>query len=105
MPGNHSSVKLKWYPPKQPNGMIVTYTIRTTHLNVENAYRGQDLCVYHTKHQNLSSEYIIKNLENGNYSFEVMATSLAGMGKWSSRVYVLIDVSPVHLFILEKYIQ
>lgn len=43
-------------------------------------------------HQNLSGEWIMQ-LENGNYSFAVMAVSLAGQGPWTATEYVFIDVS------------
>lgn len=43
----------------------------------------------------MSGSYIIKFLPNGNYSFLVMATSLAGPGAWSSPVFYFIDETTI----------
>lgn len=94
LPGNHTygSVKLKWDSPARPNGLIVSYTIRYQRVNLEHS-KGQFVCISHKMFQNLSGEYILKQLENGNYTFAVKAISLAGAGKWSPVAYALIDVN------------
>lgn len=86
------SVQLMWEPPLQVNGMVVSYTIRYRRVDAE-IQRGQDLCLSHTLLRNYTGEYTLKGMENGNYSFSVMATSLAGAGVWSDPVYLYVDVS------------
>lgn len=85
-------MKISWPVPEKPNGIIVSYTIRYQRVDLEHS-KGQDICITHRLYQNLSGEYHLKHLENGNYSFMVMATSLAGPGKWSPTVHYLVDVS------------
>lgn len=86
------TVLLRWNVPTQSNGMIVTYTVRYKRMDVENSI-GTDLCIVHTPFTNASREYIIKSLDNGNYSFKVMATSFAGAGPWSLPVNTIINVN------------
>lgn len=77
--------------PEKPNGIIVSYTIRYQRVDLEHS-KGQDICITYRMYQNMSGEYHLRHLENGNYSFIVMATSLAGPGKWSNHAYYFIDV-------------
>lgn len=86
------SVKIGWDVPEKPNGIIVSYTIRYQRVDLEHS-KGQDICITYRMFQNMSGEYHLRHLENGNYSFIVMATSLAGPGKWSAPEYFFIDVS------------
>lgn len=88
------SVKIAWTVPEKPNGIIVSYTIRYQRVDLEHS-KGQDICITYRMYQNMSGEYHLRHLENGNYSFIVMATSLAGPGKWSHHAYYFIDVSTV----------
>lgn len=85
------AVKLNWSVPKQANGMIVSYTIRYKRQSVEHS-TGTDLCVTHENFLNHSQEHIIQALENGNYSFTVMATSFAGNGPWTPLKFVEVNV-------------
>lgn len=86
------SVQLAWDLPTLVNDMILSYTIRYRRLDAE-ILRGQDMCLSHTLLKNYTGEYTLKGLENGNYSFAVMAMSLAGNGNWSEPVYLYVDVS------------
>lgn len=87
-------VKLSWPTPKNPNGIIVSYTIRYQRVDIEHA-KYMDICITYNLYKEMSGSYIIKSLQNGNYSFMVMATSLAGPGAWSSPVYLFIDESTI----------
>lgn len=90
---NHTlgTVRIKWAAPEKPNGLIVSYTIRYQRVDLEHS-KGQDICITHRLYQNFSGEYLMKHLENGNYSFIVMATSLAGPGPWTAPAYENIHV-------------
>lgn len=87
------SVQLQWPTPQLVNGMVVTYTIRYQRMNLENS-QYTDLCLSHTSVQNNNTaQFLLKHLENGNYSFTVMATSLSGAGQFSDPVYYYVNVS------------
>lgn len=85
------TVQLQWSAPTKSNGMIVTYTVRYQRQDLEHS-TGTDLCITQSTFTNKSRDYIIKSLENGNYSFMVMATSFAGPGPWSPPTFTLINV-------------
>lgn len=84
--------KIQWQEPPRPNGLIVSYTIRYQRVDLEHA-KGQDICITHRFYKQNNDQYLMKHLENGNYSFMVMATSLAGAGAFSAPKYLHIDVS------------
>lgn len=86
------SVQLQWPTPQLVNGMVVSYTIRYQRMNLENS-QYTDLCLSHTNVQNNTAQFLLKHLENGNYSFTVMAISLAGASKFSEPVYYYVNVS------------
>lgn len=90
--------RIVWPPPPRPNGVIVSYTIRYQRVDLEHS-KGQDICIPHRLYKQNGEQYLMKHLENGNYSFMVMATSLAGPGAFSAPQYIFIDVSirVVHL--------
>lgn len=87
-----STVKLNWVEPKDPNGLILTYTIIYKRLDLDNV-KPTEQCVTRHMHANLSGEIPLLQLSNGNYSVTVRATSLAGDGPLSKPLYILIDVS------------
>lgn len=93
-PNTLGGVKLSWPTPKNPNGIIVSYTIRYQRIDIEHA-KYQDICITDNRYRNMSGSHIINNLQNGNYSFLVMATSLAGPGAWSAPVFYYIDESTI----------
>lgn len=76
--------------PRKSNGLIVSHTIRYQRVDLEYS-KFQDICITQKQYKNLSGSYTLKHLENGNYSFSVMVTSLAGHGKWSKPTHFLID--------------
>lgn len=85
------SVRARWRAPVQQNGIIVSYTLRYQRVDLEHS-KWNDICLTTRMLQNSSAEYKM-HLDNGNYSFAVMATSLAGQGPWTPLEYIFIDVS------------
>lgn len=82
-----SGVRLSWRGPRNPNGIVVSYTIRYQRVDIEHA-KYQDICITQNYFKNQSGSHIISGLINGNYSFLVMANSLAGPNnRWSSPIY------------------
>lgn len=91
-----TGVKLTWKPPENPNGIIVSYVIRYQRVDIEHS-RYQDICIPHNLfHVVQGNSHTINDLPNGNYSFTVVANSLAGPNtRWSSPVYYTIDESTI----------
>lgn len=91
---NHTygSVRLRWGAPEHPNGLIISYTIKYQNAELEHS-KGQEICVTSRLYKYANGEYILKRLDNGNYSFTVMAVSLAGPGPWTTPIYLVIDES------------
>lgn len=89
---NHSTgVRLSWEAPQNPNGMIVSYNIRYIRGDIDYA-KSQEICIPHNLYRQQGKSHIITDLVNGNYSFTVVANSLAGPNKrWSSPVFFVID--------------
>lgn len=92
--GSLGAVRLKWAAPPNPNGIILTYTIRHQRHDVEHS-KAQDLCITDKYYRNLTNGYSIQHLVNGNYTFSVMATTLAGPGEWSELKSVVINESKI----------
>lgn len=78
--------------PKKSNGLIVSHTIKYQRVDQEHS-KPQEICISHKQYKNNSGVYTLKGLENGNYSFAVSVTSLAGLGPWSNITYHLVDES------------
>lgn len=89
--GNQTgSVRLSWGPPKNPNGYILTYTIKYQRLDLENS-KPQPQCITEFQFRNSSNTFILDKLETGNYSVQVMVTSMAGDGRYTERYYFYIE--------------
>lgn len=86
------AVRLRWSIPTNPNGIILSYTIRYQRVDIEHS-KPQDYCITHKYYKGLSNVYSIKHLVNGNYTFAVMATTLAGSGEWSALASIIINES------------
>ena len=86
------SVRLTWSEPVKPNSLIVTYTIKYQRVDIEHA-KFLYICLTQRQFQNLSSSYILSQLDTGNYSVQIMATSLAGDGNYTPPKYFSIDIS------------
>lgn len=89
---NHSTgVRLSWNEPENPNGMIVSYNIRYQRNDIEHA-KSQEICITQNLYREQGRQHIITDLLNGNYSFTVLANSLAGVNtRWSSPVFFYVD--------------
>lgn len=92
IPSNGSSlgsIKVTWKAPENPNGLLLTYTIRYKKNDIE--HTKWDLsCIPHKLYLN-QSYHILKYLSNGNYSIQIAATSMAGMGNYTSLRFVVIN--------------
>ena len=88
---NHSAgVRLSWNEPENPNGLIVSFTIHYHRVDIEHA-KSQDICVTPNLYRDQGKSYTFTDLVNGNYSFSVVANSLAGSNIcWSKPVYLYI---------------
>lgn len=74
------------------NRIIVSYVIRYQRVDIEHA-KYVDICIPHNLFRQQGNSHIITDLV-GNYSFTVVANSLAGSNtRWSSPVYFEIDES------------
>lgn len=92
-PSNHSTgVMLTWTPPENPNGIVVSYVVRYQRVDVDHT-QYHDSCIPHNAFRNQKNTHIItEHLSTGNFSFIVLANSLAGPNtKWSTPVYAHIE--------------
>ncbi|KAH9370688.1 hypothetical protein HPB48_014005 [Haemaphysalis longicornis] len=80
---------VKWAPPPDPNGFIVTYQVEYKMVNQEK-FKPFQFCVSHSEFLRHGGR-VIHGLAPGNYSFRVMAASLAGPGNWTQPVYFVIS--------------
>lgn len=89
--GTQQAVIVKWSPPYNPNGVILSYTIRYSR---DQQNYNQYYCItdneYRTKYNN---GYPVPHLVNGNYTFSVMVTTLAGSGQYSAAKHIIVDES------------
>lgn len=90
--GNASSgsVRLTWNPPVSPNGVILAYSIKYSRVDAEHP-RVQYKCVQHEEFMNKSKMFELPALETGNYSVQVLATSLAGDSDYTPKKYFYIE--------------
>ncbi|XP_064474784.1 insulin-like growth factor 1 receptor [Ornithodoros turicata] len=79
---------VKWAPPKEPNGIVVSYQIEYRMIDQEK-FKAIQFCVPHNEYARYGGR-LVHGLAAGNYSFRVMASSLAGPGNWTQPVYFLI---------------
>jgi len=89
-----SSIKVSWNAPKKPNGQLLAYTIRHMKTDDETS-RWEYVCKTHRDYIN-KSFLILDSLTNGNYSIEIAATTLAGMGNFSAPKYIVINLATSH---------
>lgn len=87
-----NNVRLSWKEPPNPNGLIVSYSIKYYRVDIEHA-KHVDKCITYREYKNSTKGYILYDLDSGNYSVQVMATSLAGDGNYCKPVYFYIKVS------------
>lgn len=89
--GSSGLIKVTWKPPLKPNGLLLSYTIRYRKSDIEHT-KWEYSCIPHKVYLN-QSFYILKYLSNGNYSIQIAATSMAGMGNYTAMKYVVISES------------
>lgn len=91
----HYSVELNWSAPENPNGHVLNYLVRQTKLSEQSrAKLGEPskyeiACIPVLDRENIHS-HVINLPSPGNYSFQVSVTSFAGLGNFSSPIYVSI---------------
>lgn len=86
-----AGVRLHWKSPENPNGMIVSYTIRRNRVDMDRL-KLTEHCVPYTLYKKQGNSFSIYGLENGNYSFQVSANSLAfSNNRYSASEYVYIN--------------
>jgi hypothetical protein len=69
-------VRISWIPPKKPNGRVLHYVVKQKRVDIENGHEDL-ICISLYNRSNLCSQ-IIDKVKPGNYSFQIMASSLAG---------------------------
>lgn len=82
-------IKVTWKAPEKPNGLLLSYTIRYRKNDIE-LTNWDIVCISHKLYLNDSS-YPLKSLSNGNYTIQIAATSMAGIGNYSAPKYVVIS--------------
>jgi hypothetical protein len=87
--GTLVNIKVWWEPPANPNGLLLSFTIK--HMRKDIDHTQPVLTCISQSMLNGSSQYILKNLSPGNYSIEVMATSMAGNGNYTKPKHVVIE--------------
>lgn len=88
---SHNLLALTWAPPPEPNGPLLSYTIKYTNKDIENGI-GQLTCIRAIDFEAQNREYKLKlGAENGNYSVEVQVTALGGPGVYSDPIYYRIE--------------
>ncbi|XP_039275988.1 insulin receptor [Nilaparvata lugens] len=95
-PVNHTQpiVKLYWKEPPAPNGLIVMYQI-SHWLVFENQQHKKTHCISRRQFLEEGNSHTLTNLAPGNYSYQVCATSLAGLANCSQ--------SPLRYFEIQGY--
>lgn len=92
IPSNGSSlgsIKVTWKAPENPNGLLLSYTIQYKKNDIEHT-KWDSVCIPHNLYVN-QSFHILKHLSNGNYSIQIAATSMAGMGNFTAMRYIVIN--------------
>lgn len=90
---NHSAgVRLHWKSPENPNGMIVSYTVRVKNVDVDRL-KPNEICIPYNEYLSQGYSHAITDyMSNGNYSFQVSANSLALSNiRYSEPVYAYIN--------------
>lgn len=82
------AIKTVWTPPSDPNGVIVSYSLKYHRVDGDTKVRPQ--CITATKFELLGKAFVIQKLEPGNYSVQVMATSMYGDGAYTEPRYIEI---------------
>uniref|UniRef100_A0A6B2ED02 Tyrosine-protein kinase receptor n=1 Tax=Phlebotomus kandelakii TaxID=1109342 RepID=A0A6B2ED02_9DIPT len=89
---NNNTLFISWRPPKNPNSLILTYTVRIQKEDDVNSMRkAVEHCIQKEDFDKSNGTFKLTMTEPGNYSIQVMATSLAGDGNVTEPRYVIIN--------------
>ncbi|KAL3867340.1 hypothetical protein ACJMK2_044550 [Sinanodonta woodiana] len=79
-------VVIQWSDPPQPNGLILTYEIEYSRVNIRNI-KPNIICIPHKTYR-IHGGHTLDKLELGfNYTYRIRATSLAGNGSWTEPMF------------------
>lgn len=81
--------------PTNPNGVMLMYTVKFQRVDIEHS-KVQEMCITHKTYRKQGS-IDIKGLTNGNYTLQVMATTLAGPGVWSPLTHFILNEPTITL--------
>jgi len=81
-------VRLRWDPPVDPNGEIVTYEVA---YKLQKPDQVEEKKCIPVADYNQTAGYPLK-LNEGLYSFRVRANSIAGYGEWTKLEYKEVEV-------------
>ncbi|XP_070072397.1 insulin-like receptor [Drosophila takahashii] len=85
-----SSVRLRWEPPVDPNGEIVTYEVA---YKLQKPNQVEEKKCIPVAEYNQTAGYPLK-LNEGQYSFRVRANSIAGLGDFTDFEYREVEPPP-----------
>nr|WEY17517.1 insulin-like growth factor 1 receptor [Anadara broughtonii] len=85
-----SDVLITWDEPPNPNGLIITYHLEYSNVNTPD-HQKPLVCIPRTNYTRFKG-HKLTDLSPANYTFRIMATSLAGKGEWTS--YKHFDIEP-----------
>ncbi|KAG5669147.1 hypothetical protein PVAND_017042 [Polypedilum vanderplanki] len=84
-----TNILVRWEEPKNPNGLLLAFTIRHKRVDIDHTQPVLH-CISQTM-LNGSSQYLLQKLNSGNYSIDMMATSMAGNGNYTNPKYIFIN--------------
>ncbi|GAB0095553.1 Insulin-like receptor [Sergentomyia squamirostris] len=88
---SNNTIFISWRSPKNPNSLVLTYTVRIQKMDDVNSMRKPvDHCIQKEDIDKTNGTFKVTMAEPGNYSIQAMATSLAGDGNFSKPEFILI---------------
>ncbi|CAB3378566.1 Hypothetical predicted protein [Cloeon dipterum] len=91
-------VRVRWDEPVDPNGLVVTYTLEYRRVDVDPPGKSFQECISRQEFRQAGGSYVIgeapRNLQPGNYSLRISASTMVGQGEYSSFKYFVIEKSP-----------
>lgn len=91
LPSNRSEhqVRVSWIPPKNPNGKVLHYVVKVQ--RIDKPEPEELICISLFNRSNVCSQTIDK-ITPGNYSFQIMASTMAGdFGNFSAKKFVVLQ--------------
>uniref|UniRef100_A0A1L8DJW7 Tyrosine-protein kinase receptor n=1 Tax=Nyssomyia neivai TaxID=330878 RepID=A0A1L8DJW7_9DIPT len=90
---NNNTLIISWRAPKNPNSVILTYSVHIHKVDDVNSLRKPTVfCLQKDKYDKSNGTYTVPMSEPGNYSVRIVATSLAGDGNMTEPHYVAITM-------------